>query len=109
MKQHISFFLLSLMVFAACKKEKNNNDCYPDSPVIRSIVNEQTTIRQLPDGQFYMVASGTIDTRLIPCNLPSEFQIANLNVTITGETKAIIQPPLAPCCSEGLVIFKITL
>lgn len=107
-------FLLGICVLlcflSACKKSNNEVvNCYPDALTIRSIINKPATVRQLSSGEFYLIEAGTIDSRLIPCELPEAFKINNLNVFVTGEVKGILQPPLAPCCSEGFVIFKITL
>ena len=33
--------------------------------------------------------NGAIDTKLIPCNLPQEFQINNLMVTINGDVNQL--------------------
>lgn len=77
-----SFFILLILVglfLYSCKKENSKpDDCSPNSITYRQIINKQATIRQLPSGLFYIVEQATIDTKLIPCNLPIDFQIDNI-------------------------------
>ena len=112
MKKTLSFSVILLgltILFYSCKKnESSKTDCFPNDNTTRQIISKQASIR-LTNGQFYIVEQGAIDTKLIPCNLPQEFQVNNLQVTISGDVKATIQDGQAPCCSENFVISKIEL
>ena len=110
MKKYITFLsiLLGLIIlFHSCKKnDKSKTGCFLNDTTARQIINKQASIK-LANGQFYIVEQGTIDTKLIPCNLTQEFQVDNLQVTISGDIKATAQGGPAPCCSENFVITKI--
>ena len=54
------------------------------------------------------VEQGSIDTKLLPCNLPMEFIQDGLQVVISGEVKSTPQSGFGPCCTENFVITKIT-
>ena len=109
MKNYFTYFTLLLAVtilFSSCEKEEIEViDCFPNEATTRQIINKQATIK-LANNQYYIVENGAIDTKLIPCNLPQEFQINNLVVTISGDVKATIQNG-TPCCSENFVISNI--
>ena len=110
MKKYITFLsiLLGLIIlFHSCKKnDESKTGCFLNDTTARQIINKQASIK-LSNGQFYIVEQGTIDTKLIPCNLTQEFQVDNLQVTISGDIKATVQGGPAPCCSENFVITKI--
>ena len=107
------FYSLSLVLapffICSCKKDKaNSNDCFPNVTTTRTILNKPATIKLQPGGVFYIVEQGTIDTKLNPCNLTTEFKVDNLQVTITGEVKATIQGGPGPCCTDDFYITKIS-
>ena len=110
MKNYISFLTILLgvtMLFHSCKKnETSKTDCFPNDITTRQIINKQASVK-LTNGQFYIVEQGTIDTKLIPCNLTQDFQVDNLQVTISGDVKATAQGGSYSCCSENFVISKI--
>ncbi len=56
----------------------------------------------------YLVEEGTIDTRLIPCNLSPDFYKDGLVVRISGLVKTTVRNTMAPCCAENFVIVKIS-
>jgi hypothetical protein len=103
----ILFILLSfVLITASCKKDKNSTaECFPGATTIRQIVNQPATIKQ-SNLQFYIVEKGSIDLKLIPCDLPVQFQVDNLAVTISGEVKAAAQQSV--CCTENFIIQKIS-
>lgn len=104
-----SFFILLLIVGYSCKKpHKKNDDCFPNAPTYRQILNKPAIVRQQSNSLFYIVEHGTIDTRLNPCNLATDFKIDNLQVTISGDVKTTFQVGPGPCCTENFVITKIT-
>lgn len=104
---HILFGLAFIMVFNACKKGDNSNtDCLPNAITVRQVINKQATIQF--SGKYFIIEQGTIDTKLIPCNLSPEFHVDNLPVIITGEVKSTPQPGPGPCCTENFIIEKIT-
>ena len=75
--------------------------------MLRLISNKQATVK-LDSGQFYLVEQGTIDTKLIPCNMAEEFKVKDLQVTISGYTKRAIAAGTESCCTETLVITGIS-
>lgn len=100
---------LTSILFHSCKKDDTKTtDCFPNADTYRQIVDKPATVRQQASGTFYIIEQGTIDTKLNPCNLPTEFQVDNLQVTISGDVKATTQGGPGPCCIENFVITKIT-
>jgi hypothetical protein len=101
--------IILLVVFASCKKNENNNpdDC-SSGATTRQIVNKPAVVKVTATVYgAYLVEQGTIDTKLIPCNLPMEFLQNDLQVTITGDVKSPYQNS-GPCCAENFVILKIS-
>ena len=112
----MKFFLIALMVLLflfnliSCKKEDNAPDCFPNASTVRVINNKKAVVRLTATAvePVYLVEEGTIDTRLIPCNLPMEFYQHNLQVIVSGEVKVTQQAGSVPCCAENFVITKIS-
>jgi hypothetical protein len=103
----IAFFIL-VTIFSSCKKDKNSTDCFPDVVTIRQIANKQAIIKVTAViKSVYIIEQGTIDTKLIPCNLPMEFYQNDLQVIISGDVKSTVQGLAEPCCNENFVITKI--
>ena len=104
------FALCTFMAFgsliSSCKKEEVEfTECFADALTVRQIQNQPAKII-LVGSKFYIVEESTIDTRLGPCNLEQEFQVANLLVTISGDVKATLQEGI--CCTNNFVITKIS-
>lgn len=101
--------MVLLLLFISCKKEKDDSitGCSPDAITVRQILNKQAVIKVtgMMNG-LYIIEQGTIDTKLIPCNLPVEFVQNDLQVVISGDVKARLRPTNEPCCMENLVIRK---
>ena len=92
---------------SACKKEAvSTSGCYPGAETIRQIEDKQATIQQV-DNVYYILEQGTIDTRLLPCNLPQEFKEDGLSVVVSGAVKARIRNGVEPCCTDNFVIDEI--
>lgn len=105
----ILFLLLPLL--NACEKANKAApvDCLAGATTIRQIVNKQAIIKiTSPGASPYLVETGSIDAKLIPCNLPAEFSQNDLLVIISGEVKQRVQSPMEPCCSEDLFITNIS-
>jgi hypothetical protein len=103
----IIIILVSTIIFS-CKKDNNSNtDCFPNTSTVRQITNGQATIKEV-GGKFYIVEKGSIDNKLNPCSLATEFQVDNLEVTITGDVKSTTQGGADPCCTENFIISKIS-
>jgi hypothetical protein len=101
------FSLLGITLFS-CKKGSNSTpDCFPDTSTVRQISNAQATIKKV-EAAFYIVEQGSVDTKLNPCTLPTDFQVNNLQVIISGDVKATLQGGPGPCCTEDFVITKIS-
>lgn len=105
---HILIVLLLIAVsFVSCKKDTISPDCFSNVATLRQITNKPALIKYV-EGQFYVVEYETIDTKLLPCNLPSEFRIDELKVNISGDVKLSINASTGPCCTENIIITKIT-
>jgi hypothetical protein len=99
----ILFFLTSTA--SLCKKTAENvYQCFSKDQAQGEINNKQAIIG-MSAGKFYIYEVGSIDTRLVPCNLDKDFQVVGLQVTISGYTRQI---PQYTCCTENLVITKIS-
>jgi hypothetical protein len=114
-QKNIMRYTLNLMVLllllVSCKKEKDNSFtvCSPDAITIRQILNNQAIIKVTGTIYgVYLLEQSTIDTKLIPCNLPIEFVQDNLQVVISGDVKFRPHIVNEPCCIENLVITKIS-
>jgi hypothetical protein len=111
-QKHISILPLAIglciLSLNSCrKKEQVATDCFPNATTYRQIADKPAAVIQAPNGLFYIIEQGTIDTKLEPCNLPAEFQVHNLLVTISGNVKSTVQGGPGPCCTEHFTITKI--
>jgi len=101
-------FLLVTTTISSCKKDNSTNtNCFPNTSTVRQITNAQATVKA-SGGKFYIVEQGTIDTKLNPCTLAQEFQVDNLQVTISGDVKLTSYAVGEPCCTDNFVITKIS-
>lgn len=106
--QTLIAFLFVTTLISSCKKDNNTNtDCFPNTSTVRQITNAQATVKA-GSGKFYLVEQGSIDTKLNPCTLAQEFQVDNLQVTISGDVKLTQHGGLEPCCTDNFVITKIS-
>lgn len=97
-----------IAIGTACKKDKQpGDDCFIGESTARTINNAPAAVIE-SGGKFYIIEQNTIDTRLNPCILDTEFQIHNLLVTVSGEVKVTLQDGRWPCCTENFVITKIS-
>lgn len=104
----IALFIM-FSVPTSCKKENKAANCFSGIQTVRQINNKRATVKLTATIQpVYLIGEGTIDARLIPCNLPTEFYQNDLQVTISGNVKATQQTASVPCCAENLVITNIT-
>ncbi len=107
MRYILVFISLILIISTSCKKDnKLDRACFTDTANAGRLIDKQATIK-LSGTTFYMYEQGTIDTRLIPCNLPQDFKVNDLQVKISGYTKQSKEGG-AICCTEILFITKIT-
>lgn len=108
---NLMVLLVLLAILVSCKKVKDNSitGCSPDAITIKQITNKQAVIEVTGTiNGIYIIEQGTIDTKLIPCNLPIEFVQDNLQVVISGDVKFRPHIVNEPCCIENLVITKIS-
>lgn len=103
----IRFIIVATIISSCHKNHSRADDCFPDAATVRQIKDKQAIIKSA-GGQFYIVEQGAIDSKLIPCNLAKEFQVDNSVVTLSGDVKATLNTAFEPCCTENLVITKIT-
>jgi hypothetical protein len=110
MKRYLRTLVSILVVgalFSACDKKANAPDnCYADNETVR-VLNDKTLTVHGGNGSWHLTEEFTYDTRLYPCNLPTEFQVDKLVVLVSGNVKAIPETAQAPCCSDGLEITSI--
>jgi hypothetical protein len=100
--------VLIISILPACEKESSTNtDCFSNNLTVRQITNAPATVRNI-GGRFYIIEQNTIDTKLNPCTLAQEFQVDNLQVTVSGDVKSTIQNGPEPCCTENFVITRIS-
>lgn len=109
MRKYLSFpvALTILVLFGACKKE-NEGECSSGAPTIRQITDKRAVVKvtatMIP---VYLLEENTIDTWLIPCNLPQEYFQHDLEVIISGDVKTMPRDG-GPCCKESIIITKIS-
>lgn len=106
----IGIVLFASLAMPSCKKEDKATACFADMATTRKISNKRATVKLTATmtEPVYLVEEGTIDTRLLPCNLPMEYYQHDLQVTISGDVKATTQTGPAPCCAENFVITAIS-
>ena len=110
MRQHgiVLTVIFTALLTSSCKKDKKTDECFPGVATTRQILDKQATIKlSATANPAYIVEQGSIDTKLIPCNLPLEFFQHDLQVIISGDVKVTAQAGW-PCCQENFVITKIT-
>jgi len=104
----ILIVLISVTSIFSCKKDNNSSaDCFPNTSTVRQITNGQATIKEV-SGKFYIIENNSIDTKLNPCPLAKEFQVDNLQVTISGDVKSTTQGGTGPCCTENFIVTQIS-
>ena len=97
-----------IIISSACNKDKKPEAC-ADGPSVRQVINKRAVIKLTATVHpVYLIEEGAIDTKLVPCNFPTELYQDDLQVIISGEVKATPQPSGMPCCFENFVITKIT-
>lgn len=103
-----SAVLTTFVLLSACKKKSDGDGCHSAAPTIRQLVDKPAVVKVTATVySVYLVEQGAIDTKLVPCNLPKEFFQNDLQVTISGDVKAAAQDG-GPCCTENIVITKIS-
>jgi hypothetical protein len=109
---YVKFLLItasySMSTFSCKKGDLNVKDCFPNEVTYRQIKDKNAVVSKQPNGTFYIVEEGTIDTRLYPCNLRSEFQVDKLQIVVSGEVKMTRNDMAIPCCIENFIITKIS-
>ena len=101
----IGTIILSL---GSCDKEGGfTDDCFSDQATTSQISDKAATV-QLANGRYYLIESGTIDLRLLPCNLEEAYKQDGLQVTVSGYVKGDNTAQGEPCCTSNFVITKIS-
>ncbi|MBX3241078.1 MAG: hypothetical protein KIT80_16345 [Chitinophagaceae bacterium] len=105
----ILLFITVSLIFA-CKKQDESTECSPGKPILRTITGKKATVRITATAVMpvYLVEEGTIDSKLIPCNLPMDYYKEGLVVTISGRTQLAEPYTSFPCCIESLFITAIS-
>lgn len=97
--------LLCSIIFISCKKSsKQTTNCFSEITTMRTITDKLCSIR-FTNNKFFIIEQLAIDTKLLPCNLPEEFKVNGLQVTVSGDIKSNASD--GPCCTENFVITKI--
>ena len=105
-QKSVLLVLTSLLAFCACKKDQKADGC--SAPTTRIITNKTAIIKvNATIYQATITELGSIDTWLIPCNLPQEFYQNDLQVVISGEAKDASHSS-GICCPEYFFITKIS-
>jgi len=100
-------FLCIAVMFSCQTTQESDPDCNDGSKTLRIITNAPATI-YLFENQYFITEQNTIDTRLVPCSLPVQFQKDRLMVTISGEVKNyLVQDKIYACCIEKIVLTHI--
>jgi len=98
--------LVTATVLSSCKKEEKSDPC--SAPTARIISNKPAVIKlNATINGVTIVEQGSIDTWLIPCNLPQDFYQNDLQVVISGEAKET-RFPSGICCPQHFFITKIS-
>lgn len=104
----IILYITLTIVICSCKKgSSTTNNCFQSVETVRQLSNTTATII-FNGGEYLIIETGTIDSRLRPCNLPAEYQVNNLSVIVSGDVKLTIQGGPGPCCTENFTITKIS-
>lgn len=104
---HLITFLILIIIFNSCKKEKESTECFPNATTVRQVSNKQAVIKLTATvNPVWIIEQGAIDTKLVPCNIPMEFYHDGLQVIVSGEVKST--PQSVPCCTENFFITKIS-
>jgi hypothetical protein len=97
-----------VLLFGSCDKEgATKEDCFPDQATTRQIIDKAATV-QLANSKYYLIEAGTIDLRLLPCNLEDTYKQNGLQVIISGNVKGNATGQGEPCCTSNFVITKIS-
>lgn len=87
MRYSVLAVILFTAVLCSCRKTSNTaDDCFPGKATARQISNKSATIKA-SGSNFYIVEDFTIDSELVPCNLPADFRVDGLRVIISGDVK----------------------
>ena len=98
--------ILILIAMCSCKKDTTTSECFSNVQTVRQITNVAATIKE-SNGNYFIVEQASIDTKLNPCKLESQYQINNLQVIISGDVKLTARD-YGPCCTDNFVITKIS-
>jgi hypothetical protein len=105
----LAFILFSSIIFVSCKKSENEiTECNTITNTYRTVLNAEAAIWQSTSNEFFIIEKSTIDTKLRPCNLPINFQVNGLAVTISGNVKSTFQYGPGSCCIDDFSITEIT-
>jgi len=77
-------------------------------PTTERVITQKQAKINITGGRVYIVEKGTIDTRLVPCNLADEFRVNGLDVIVSGEVKVTPDVAGEPCCVPDIVITEIS-
>jgi len=109
MRASLLILLLSLVSFA-CRKadDEPKTGCDATAQTLRHINNKFATVEvNATIIGVLLVEDNTIDSKLVPCNLPQEYVQHGLKVIISGDVKARKALTNEPCCKDAFVISKI--
>lgn len=114
MKMRLKWMLLMglmMLSLVACKKSGKDNDveCFENSPTDRILNEVEASVLEYAPGKFHLAEKNVIDIKLLPCELPAEYKINQLQVIISGRSVPAVQiePFPIPCCAEMLKLSSI--
>jgi hypothetical protein len=76
MKKTLTRLLIGFILMSTSSCVKDNapiEDCFPGQATSRQVMDQAATIR-LNNGKYYIIEAGTIDLKLLACNLDENFK-----------------------------------
>lgn len=108
MKKYSSLILMTLIgISLSCNKDAvKDGSCFPNTETYRQLKDAPAEIWENGSSHFLIMEDGTTDARLLPCNLPAEFQVNGLLITVGGDIKAFVHAGPAPCGRGWICNYK---
>lgn len=77
---------LMLLSLVACKKSGKDGtvECFENSTTDRILNEVEATVFEYAPGKFHLAEKYVIDIKLLPCELPAEYKVNQLQVIIMG-------------------------
>lgn len=104
----IAIIALTIAALTVCKKKSVSViPCQSDAATTGYLVMTKVTVSKTGNS-FLLIPEGAIDTRYNPCNLPAQYAVDKKKLLIEAEIKATAHNDFNPCCTEDIVISKLS-